>query len=70
MLEHDVRAGLYVPVEALVLEKEDGQGTDVIMIKPSSLIAGGLDGEQGRKARMAAEELDEKVDGLWQWVAE
>ena len=70
MLEHDVRAGLYVPVEALVLEKEDGQGTDVIMIKPSSLIAGGLESERDRKLREAAEKLDEKVNKLWQWVAE
>lgn len=70
MLEHDVKAGLYVPVEALILEKEDGHGTDVIMIKPSSLIAGGIDGEQGQKLREAAEKLDEKVDKLWQWVAE
>ena len=70
MLQHDVRAGLFVPVEALVLESEDGEGTDVIMIKPSSLIAGGVDGEQGRQLREAAEKLDEKVNKLWDWVAE
>ena len=70
MLKHDVRAGLFVPVEALVLEREDGNGTDVIMMKPSTLIAGGSDGEQGRKLRDAAEVLDEKVDALWNWVAE
>jgi exonuclease V len=70
MLEHDVRAGLFVPVEALVLEREDGDGTDVIMVKPSSLIAGGVEGEQGRKLRESAEKLDEKVEKLWSWVAE
>lgn len=70
MLVHDVRAGLFVPVEALVLEREDGNGTDVVMIKPSSLIAGGVDGEQGQKLKHAAEKLDEKVDKLWDWVAE
>lgn len=70
MLEHDLRAGLFVPVEALVLERKDRKGTDVIMLKPSALIAGGLDREQGKNLREAAEELDEKVDKLWNWVAE
>ena len=45
MLKIDISAGLHVPVEALVLEREDGDGTDVIMIQPSSLIAGGPDGD-------------------------
>jgi exonuclease V len=70
MLVHDVRAGLFVPVEALVLEREDGDGTDVIMIKPSTLIAGGVDGEKNKQLKEAAEKLDEKVEKLWQWVAE
>lgn len=30
MLKHDVTAGLFVPVEVLVVEREDGEGTDVI----------------------------------------
>jgi exonuclease V len=70
MLVHDVKAGLFVPIEALVLERGDGDGTDVIMIKPSTLIAGGADGENGKKLRDAAEKLDEKVDKLWEWVTE
>ena len=70
MLQHDVRAGLSVPVEALVLEREDGDGTDVIMIKPSTLIAGGVQREQGKKLREAAEKLDEKLEELWNWIAE
>lgn len=70
MLVHEVEAGLFVPVEALVLERGDGDGTDVIMIKPSTLIAGGADGDKGKQLRQAAEKLDEKVDKLWEWVAE
>ena len=69
MLEHDMRAGLFAPVEALVLEREDGHGTDVIMIKPSTIIAGGVDGERGKALGDAAEKLDKKLEDLWQWVA-
>ena len=32
MLRHDLKAGLFVPVEALVLESEDGKGTEVVMV--------------------------------------
>ena len=30
MLEHDVSAGLFVPVEVLIVERVDGKGTDVV----------------------------------------
>jgi uncharacterized protein (DUF302 family) len=30
MLRHDVSAGLFVPVEVLIFEREDGKGTDVV----------------------------------------
>lgn len=30
MLKHDISAGLFVPVEVLIVEREDGQGTDVV----------------------------------------
>lgn len=30
MLKHDVSAGLFVPVEVLIIEREDGKGTDVV----------------------------------------
>ena len=65
-----MRAGLFVPIEALVLERDDGDGSDMIMIKPSTLIAGGVDGEKGKQLREAAERLDEKAEKLWEWVAE
>jgi uncharacterized protein (DUF302 family) len=55
MLRHDVMAGLFVPVEALIVEREDGRGTDVVQIKPSTLVA---------------RALDEKLERLWAWVAE
>jgi len=38
MLKHDISAGLYVPVELLAQEKEDG-GTDLVYTTPSHLIA-------------------------------
>jgi exonuclease V len=33
MLRHDVSAGLFVPVEVLIIEREDGKGTDVVQGK-------------------------------------
>lgn len=33
MLRHDVAAGLFVPVEVLIIEREGGEGTDVVQCK-------------------------------------
>jgi uncharacterized protein (DUF302 family) len=68
MLRHDVMAGLFVPVEALIVEREDGRGTDVVQIKPSSLVAGREGASE--ELRDAARALDEKLERLWAWVAE
>jgi hypothetical protein len=65
MLRHDVNAGLFVPVEAFLVEKEDNL-TEVLQILPSSLIAGANDNAE---LRNAAEALDAKVAKLWEWVA-
>lgn len=67
MLKHDVQAGLFVPVEAYLVEREDGKGTDVIYIKPSTLIAGEAGADE--KLKSAAEVLDGKLEALWDWVA-
>jgi uncharacterized protein (DUF302 family) len=67
MLRHDVTAGLFVPVEALLVERLDGKGTDVVQIKPSTLIAG-ADGSS-EDLREAARVLDEKLEKLWAFVA-
>jgi uncharacterized protein (DUF302 family) len=68
MLRHDVMAGLFVPVEALIVEREDGRGTDVVQIKPSTLVAGREGSSE--ELRDAARALDEKLERLWAWVAE
>jgi uncharacterized protein (DUF302 family) len=67
MLRHDVAAGLFVPVEALLVERLDGRGTDVVQIKPSTLIAG-REGASG-ELREAARVLDGKLEELWAFVA-
>lgn len=67
MLKEDVRAGLHVPVDALVVERVDGTGTDVVWVKPSSIIAG-WEGA-GADLKRAAEVLNAKVQALWEWVA-
>lgn len=36
MLKHDVSAGLFVPVEVLIIEREDGKGTDVVQGETTS----------------------------------
>jgi uncharacterized protein (DUF302 family) len=38
MIRHDITAGLFAPVEILVTEAEDGQGTMVTYVRPSSLM--------------------------------
>lgn len=38
MLKHDIRAGLFAPVELMLIENEDGNGCTVIYDVPSSLI--------------------------------
>lgn len=60
MLKHDLYSGLFVPVEILLKEK-DKEGTDVIYILPSSLVTAV---NQNVELRVAAEELDRKLDRL------
>ena len=38
MIRHDITAGVFVPVEVLVTEKESGTGTTITYVRPSSLI--------------------------------
>ena len=68
MLKNDTAAGLFVPVEAILIEREDGKGPDVIQIKPSTLIAG-VEGSSA-EVKEATEVLDTKLEALWKWVAE
>jgi uncharacterized protein (DUF302 family) len=61
MIQHDVNAGMYVPVELLLRELEGGEGTQVVYFLPSSLIAG-VNGDE--KLGAAARELDRKFELL------
>jgi len=65
MLRHDVTAGLFVPVEALLVERDGG--TEIVQIKPSTLIAG-ADGSS-EELEAAAKVLDGKLEELWAYVA-
>jgi uncharacterized protein (DUF302 family) len=60
MLRRDLSAGLFVPVELLLMEQADGRGSVVIYVLPSSLIAIGKDAG----LRAAAKALDRKVEAL------
>ena len=60
MLRHDLIAGLFAPVEVLVTEHEDKQGTNVVYVQPSSLIVV----EDNPPLRSAAEALDTKLADL------
>lgn len=68
MLEHDLTAGLAVPVEVLVkeLSREEGGGTDLIWNLPSQLVIGG---SRDRELRESAEVLDGMVEALMRSVA-
>ncbi len=60
MLRHDIAAGLFVPVELLLVDGADGDGASLFYVRPSSLI--GIDGNPGLLA--AAKALDAKVEAL------
>jgi len=66
MLEHDLRAGLAVPVELLVRELGEGKGTDLVYHLPSSVVVGG---SEDSKLIEAAGRLDGKLGELVGWVA-
>lgn len=67
MLEHDLKAGLAVPVELLVRELENGKGTEVSWQVPSTLVCGG---NRDAKLVEAARALDEKLEELIRWACE
>lgn len=59
MLRHDVTAGLFAPVELLILD-EPGGGSSLTYVKPSSLMVV----EPNPELLSAAEELDAKLAAL------
>lgn len=60
MIRHDITAGLFAPVEILVTEAEDGQGTLVTYLRPSSLMVI----EENPPLLAMATLLDAKLDAL------
>lgn len=60
MIRHDLTAGLFAPVEILVTEAEDGLGTTITYVRPSSLMV--IDNNP--PLMQAAAELDKKLDEL------
>lgn len=60
MIRHDITAGLFVPVELLLVANESGDGSTVIYDLPSSLMAI----ERNPALRDAAQELDRKLQTL------
>jgi uncharacterized protein (DUF302 family) len=59
MLRHDVSAGLFAPVEMLLVDEGEGRSS-VTYVKPSSLMVV----EPNPELRSAAEELDAKLAAL------
>lgn len=60
MLKHDIRAGLFAPVEFMLIENEDCQGCTVIYDLPSSLMVM----EENPPLLEAARALDKKLATL------
>ena len=60
MIRHDITAGLFAPVELLVTEAEDGQGTALTYVRPSTLMVIA----DNMPLLVAARALDEKFDNL------
>jgi uncharacterized protein (DUF302 family) len=63
MLRHDLTAGLFVPVELILIE-EDNNRSSLIYVRPSSLMVV----EKNDALLEAAKELDSKLQGLAQKV--
>ena len=63
MLQHDVTAGLFAPVELLITEEDDGHSA-LTYVVPSSLMVV----EPNEPLRTAALELDAKLSALAQKV--
>jgi uncharacterized protein (DUF302 family) len=59
MIRHDVTAGLFAPVELLLLDRGD-EGSSLIYVKPSSLMVV----DHNPELLSAAEELDAKLAAL------
>lgn len=60
MIRHDIIAGLFAPIELLITEHEDGKGTNITYLRPSSLMT--ID--DNVPLREAAEVLDMKAELL------
>jgi hypothetical protein len=60
MLKHDIRAGLFAPVELMLIENEGGQGCTLIYDVPSSLMVI----EENPQLLDAAQALDKKLLAL------
>ena len=60
MIEHDYTSGLFVPIDLLLAENDDGIGCNITYAVPSSLIMF----EKNPELRSAAEILDAKFESL------
>lgn len=62
MMKHDLRSGLFAPVEILLVESEDGASTNLVYVRPSSLISINKEEELLQSARKLDERLSQLVD--------
>jgi hypothetical protein len=60
MIQHDITAGLFAPVEMLITEDADGAGTRLVYVRPSSLMV--ID--DNPPLLEAAKALDAKCEAL------
>jgi Domain of unknown function DUF302 len=65
MIRHDINASLFAPVELLLTDHSDGNGSSLIYVRPSSLIV--IDHNPDLLA--AAKVLDDKLEALIMHVA-
>ncbi len=68
MLRHDVSAGLFAPVEVLVIDEGEGRSS-LTYVKPSSLMVLERDPAPNPELLSAAKELDAKLAALATKVA-
>ncbi len=60
MIRHDITAGLFAPIEILLVENEDNAGSELYYLLPSSVMVI----EPNEQLALAAKKLDQKLELL------
>jgi hypothetical protein len=66
MIRHDITAGLFAPVEMLITEDEDGSGTTLTYVRPSTLMVIAENPPLESAAKLLDAKIQMLIDGALQ----